>query len=329
MARESKRKRDERRFGRPERLADMILEHGTVYFQTESWPDEAIEKAASVRASTLEMVRKATHIDAQNVAEYFHRYHFGKPELGKLAPNCMPPIEPLFVEYKQGQQDYMQGVIVTSHARGAVPGEIAAGLGSTLCENREWARIVLFQHVFSIYGVTPVGPLLTVMAPIDERGRMIANPVLFTRFGNLLSDQDRAKVKETGIVPMLVAMLTVSFMHCKGVVVEPRERNAALNRARRRASLKPFMRYHTIRIDPVREILKTEGGIEVDGLGKALHICRGHFANYESTFMGRKLDKPMMVWRPMHVRGNAKNGMVVSDYKVNPPQDEKDETHGQ
>ena len=110
----------------------------------------------------------------------------------------------------------------------------------------------------------------------------------------------------------------MSLASCKNTTLNAVEPDAKLNRERTRHGLKPFLRYHTINIEPMRKVLKTEGGIETNGLKKALHICRGHFARYSE-------DKPLfghtsgLVWRPAHTRGVINQGVVVSDYKVNAP----------
>lgn len=68
----------------------------------------------------------------------------------------------------------------------------------------------------------------------------------------------------------------------------------------------------------MKAVLRTEGGIEQNGLKKALHICRGHFATYTD-------EKPLFghftgtVWKPSHVRGNVTEGIVSKDYRVHAP----------
>lgn len=113
------------------------------------------------------------------------------------------------------------------------------------------------------------------------------------------------------------AMLAVSFMHCKNVgqpLVEPPPK---LSRAHERRHGQPLVKYYTLQIDPMREVLKREGGSEQHGLKKALHICRGHFATYreERPLFGRVAGT---VWRPMHTRGQAKDRLVIKDYAVHP-----------
>lgn len=112
------------------------------------------------------------------------------------------------------------------------------------------------------------------------------------------------------------AMLALSFMHCKNVSRELVEPPPKLSRAHEKRHGAPLVKYYTLQIDPMREILKREGGSEQHGLPKALHICRGHFAHYD--------DKPLFgkvtgtFWRPMHTRGRAKDRIVIKDYAITP-----------
>ena len=57
-------------------------------------------------------------------------------------------------------------------------------------------------------------------------------------------------------------------------------------------------------------------GEDATGIKKALHICRGHFVTYtpKHPLFGKYVGT---FWKPDHVRGNAKNGIVLKDYKVN------------
>jgi hypothetical protein len=114
------------------------------------------------------------------------------------------------------------------------------------------------------------------------------------------------------------ALLAISFVNCRNTSLEATDPDGPINRERCKAGLKPFLRYHTINLEPMKKVLKTEGNIETEGLKKALHICRGHFATYSE-------DKPLFghftgtVWKPSHVRGSAKQGVVISDYNIKAP----------
>ena len=117
----------------------------------------------------------------------------------------------------------------------------------------------------------------------------------------------------------LAPLFALSLLHCKNVqVVE--ERDTRSRQQRREDSRKGIQRFtfKTLIIEPMKTVLSVEGSVEQHGLKKALHICRGHFANYAE-------DKPLFgkysgrFWRPSHVRGSAERGAVVKDYKVKAP----------
>ena len=89
-----------------------------------------------------------------------------------------------------------------------------------------------------------------------------------------------------------------------------------INRTRRKHGRKPFLRYSTTRLTEWKLGASHGGWSRDERAEKGSHICRGHFATYADSMLGRKLDKPVTVWRPSHIRGAAKQGVVVSDYVV-------------
>lgn len=165
-----------------------------------------------------------------------------------------------------------------------------------------------------------MGPIANVTLMLDRNGKPIERPI-FNIFG---LDEDSTREEQQNHIDHYTTMLfpllmSLSFINCKNVALDAIDPPAALNKIRERARLKPFLRYHTINIDPMKTVLRTEGGIEANGLKKALHICRGHFATYSDRMFGRSLAEPVTVWRPAHVRGSIKEGIVLSDYHVNAP----------
>jgi len=111
-------------------------------------------------------------------------------------------------------------------------------------------------------------------------------------------------------------LLAISFLHCRNVAV--RDEPVSLSRPERRrlerAGIEP-VRFKTLDIAPMRQVLADEGGSQSVGIQRALHICRGHFATYSQ-------DKPLFgkhtgtFWVPAHVRGSVKHGVVAKDYRV-------------
>lgn len=112
--------------------------------------------------------------------------------------------------------------------------------------------------------------------------------------------------------PMLFAF---SLANCKNIVAE--EQTAVVDdesyKGRIKAMKKRSYRYHVLKITGSLTGQSSEGsGGSAD---KAMHICRGNFARYTD-------DKPLfgkytgLFWRPMHVRGSVKNGVVDKDYAI-------------
>jgi len=75
------------------------------------------------------------------------------------------------------------------------------------------------------------------------------------------------------------------------------------------------VRYYTLDIGTIGRRLREKGGLEVNGLAKAMHLCRGHFATYspERPLFGRTSGT---FWIPAHVRGGDDSRCVVKDYSV-------------
>jgi len=139
--------------------------------------------------------------------------------------------------------------------------------------------------------------------------------------GKVVTSQDIAKALmergEDGVGffhTMLPVGMATSFLGCKNVTI--RDETPHLTRQQRRHG-PPEITYKVLDIAPMTRVLRDEGDIEHNGLKKALHICRGHFAHYgpERKLFGKYEGT---FWHPMHIRGGAEQGVVVKDYKVSP-----------
>lgn len=115
----------------------------------------------------------------------------------------------------------------------------------------------------------------------------------------------------------LAVMLTLGLMNCKNVhLVENRPPAKFAGKGKRRKRI-PALSFHTIK-------LPSHGGggsgrsASGESVNLAKHKVRGHFKTYtaERPLMGRHVGTYWWGWQ---VRGNAQNGVVVSDYKVGRP----------
>lgn len=316
MARDSKRKRDEKRFGKPERLADRIGCVGSVPLGAIRNDDIAMSSFRPNHAAAMRFYSEATIVQAQNVFDWYRANCRGeKLSLFKDIPCWRPPFRSVFIEFSGD----------------AMLTRVRFGFLFVDSEHKDDGSSLVTIFSFMEFGDKQIcGPLTHTCAEIDRMGRLTDVPVTYVIGGNRLPelsipDHDGTPTGAEGVVwrccqeATVIAATAVAFMHCKNVALDAVEPDGCLNRERRKAGLKPFLRYHTINIEPIKKVLKTEGNIETDGLKKALHICRGHFATYTE-------DRPLFghtvgtVWKPAHVRGSVKQGVVVSDYNVNAPQ---------
>lgn len=113
--------------------------------------------------------------------------------------------------------------------------------------------------------------------------------------------------------------LAISFMHCKNVKMVEHDPSLSVHRHKVKRHPIPRMKYRTLEIAPMKEVLRKEGDSEKSGLQKALHICRGHFKDYREHGLFGKVKG--MFWWESHVRGSDKEGLILKDYKVNEPHD--------
>lgn len=314
MARESKRKRDERRFGRLSGLAESILEAGLGPGVDLKGDREAIEFGHDIANFFIEELEDATIVRIDNVVDYVNSVYADRTvEVASEVPNWRPPFQSIFLE-DRSRQGVSRGILLSSgnEARSLIADLNLGGEFDT-----EYADVLLLRTVLAIDG-RPLGPTSISLLAFDEYGKAIGQGWTQITFGKFMSESQFGFAEQMTNSDMFVAGLSLSFMHCKNVELCPVEPNAGINKIRCRSGMQPFLRYHTINIEPMKMVLRTEGGVEANGLKKALHICRGHFATYTK-------EKPLFghftgtVWKPCHVRGSSKHGVVLSDYNVNLP----------
>lgn len=237
----------------------------------------------------------AVRIDTTNVYAYWLGSDI-KEKIGSQYPNIAPPFNSMWFEFRKDRSQV--GTLVVASSPSSIYGSVFYFDGLS----GRWVEIGAWEGVFDPHTGQPIGAVdYTLFADESEIRSSFSKGVIDHSIGSTL--------------------LAISFMHCKNVVLEdapfigPRQQRRALERKGIQQA-----RFKTLVIDPMKQVLKTEGGIEHNGLKKALHICRGHFATYSE-------DKPLFgrysgtFWKPAHVRGNADNGTVYKDYKVKAPKE--------
>ncbi|MGV9310348.1 hypothetical protein ACWENQ_40965 [Nonomuraea sp. NPDC004354] len=265
------------------------------------------------------MVGKAKVIAAENVARYLTETYSSPHDLYTMLSTVkvVPPHEFTFVEAQgidnwMGYHSFGWGVYRQPRAEGGWV------MDATLFI--EWDK-----------GKPFVLALMTWL--LEEDGRYIPEaglpaPGPYTRMSYPM-DPDHPGIVENlceslfmryGIAPATLAM-TFGLMHSKNVDVElqvPAEKQSRAHLRRRGVSL---TRYSVLDIHPVTRALERDGKASTDGLGTALHICRGHFKTYrhEAPLFGKLSGQ---YWWNEHQRGKAEQGEVHSSYRVHPAADD-------
>lgn len=272
-------------------------------------------------------VARAVSVVVDNVAEYYAEHDRQAWDLESDFPSCVPFQSPLLVEWKEPQDPDNSGVtgataclLTTADLKdydGFSP-EGATDAVSIHCRTLEPYRWVVRAEWYVYVGGVLYCLASKALLAIDHSGRVKGGPCIVGCGGN----HDFGKYGEyvrTRLCGTLlhIPLLAMSFASCKNVVrYDTTEQEGPPAKWLKRQK-QPKLRYHVLDINPMKEVLRTEGGSEVHGLKKALHICRGHFATYTA-------EKPLFgnivgtVWKPAHVRGDIKQGAVVKDYSVSP-----------
>lgn len=284
-----------------------------------------------------ESVAASTVVIADEVMDYFVQtatYGEISTDFNKHAPCLAPPAERVFVEHKPnplalagvvesmpyGMRFCDQGVLFdwadADNADGlAERYRLPPGATERPSAECRWFCLISFVQHFQWQGRSVVGfGGTTVLLWVGPRGESVSFNLICTSpttISNFAKDEMLLDVIGT-VYP---AMLAVAFMNCKNVVRRDVTETEGPSPKWLRRQKAPEIRYHVLDINPMKEVLRTEGGIESNGLKKALHICRGHFVTYteERPLFGKITGT---FWKPSHVRGSVENGIVDKDYRL-------------
>ena len=252
--------------------------------------------------------RTATCIIADNVSDYI----LGSGKMWvwtEMFPQCIPIHSPVLVEWVRKHDKRQVACLMRSKNISEYDDEIRSQFPAGT-ETRIIAERVDIEEG------TLMPSDMYFLAHLDENGDLLEPP---SRMHHSLAagdetwnDQASALLQEA----MSTCLLTMSFANCKNVT-QSVSQSCIPDRPWIRKHKPPEITYHVLNINPMKEVLRTEGGSETNGIQKALHICRGHFRRCERPF-GR--DKPQTMWISSHTRGNAEHGVVLKDYKIGKPE---------
>ena len=131
--------------------------------------------------------------------------------------------------------------------------------------------------------------------------------------GEALSAEEGGMMAGLGNTLLMPMWLALSFLHCKNVTLM-KEDPCHSRKPAKAGDTCQRLHYHILNIKPMQEVLRREGQSQTSGLKHALHICRGHFKDYQQKGLFGKYQG--MFWWESHIRGSSKEGVVVKDYAV-------------
>lgn len=276
------------------------------------------EKLSKYEKTIISEMDKAEIINIQNVADYYYEID-NKDEwnLFEDYPNLAPPFERFWMEYYFPKTLRCGNEIKLNQFADIRFGFLFCVQDVKITDKEnfgKWAiEIFLFtKHKNSFF------QSVSWRFFIDNLGKIQpfqnGSPIHIAG----ASTQEEANAT---IILLNPALLAISFMHCKNVETIAQEPKRITGKRTPRNQSK--IKYHVLKIEPMKKILRDEGDSETRGIKHALHICRGHFkdfSNGEGLFGKYK----GMYWWNSQVRGNTKHGIVNKDYSVMSPENNND-----
>jgi hypothetical protein len=150
-----------------------------------------------------------------------------------------------------------------------------------------------------------------------------AQELNYTFFAETLKGDDQRManfIAKFGSLMIWPSLLTLSFLNCRNVEII--EHDPLTTRQLRKQSEKRrektgygLIKFRTLEIELIKRVLNEEGDMQNQGLGVALHRCRGHFKDYRDG-KGLYGKHKNVYWWDDQMRGDPGYGTVIKDYKI-------------
>ena len=283
------------------------IRSGTRVYDSYSAIDNRIDRSIRVRPAA----RSSTMVNAQVAADMFW---LGKNEYSRNGdfPPLRLPFPDVWIEWTMPETFWAEGewheLPVDGYRQFFALATCIDPSESSGCPEGTHSAIQVDGGWMEPGGVyIPAG---LAFANLDERGRLIGgrdNGDVFDGVVGISADADLMAY----ISLLHPAFLAIGLMNCSNVKTEAESfKSRSSNRLARKAI--PKLDYHTIVLPGSRS--GGSGTSERQGV-MPQHKVRGHFKTFtvERPLMGRHVGT---YWWGWNVRGNKKNGITVTDYKV-------------
>ena len=233
-------------------------------------------------------------------------------------PSLLPPYNNLWMEYTPPLTIRSNGTVKPFNIDGLKIGisiqtsdftvhplypncELRAQMMQVFVERR---GILLGPSMHSCWLLDQTGKALSVMG--------VGGKILFTAVG--AGETDQTVTQQQDYMTMgYPALLALSFLNCRNTVIVDHRPDPKLSKVHKKRHGRELTTFKTLEISQVKKILSETGAHGVSDLKHALHLCRGHFKNYnDKPLFGRH--KGMFWWGPT-IRGTGPNA-VIKDYAL-------------
>lgn len=277
-----------------------------------------VTKGRSISPSYLgEFLNHCELIKAGNVAKYFFE-GTGQEEWNILEdfPNVAPVFENMFFEWEIPDRMLIGNQLIEKPEKTIekVGIFIAANENPSGMDNIRWClNCLIFLKPFN-EGIRLAPAYFFIF--VNKNGHPVDSPNQkkgITWMCEKYIPQDQQDKVYSGFrIHIDIALLTLSFMHCKNILITQYDPH---NHPKGRTRHASHIKHYTLEIDPMRKILESKGGASHNGIKKALHICRGHFKTFseEKPLLGKAAGT---FWWADHMRGSIQNGLIDKDYEV-------------
>lgn len=283
------------------------------------YSDEAIEIMARRYHLFRRKASEAVSLVVDNVCDFYADSERMEWDVDEHFPNPMPFSPLLLIEWRNPTKSLINGQLTK-----VTPGYSAFLIQTFLKsddDNPEWINedTKWLSHIQTCMfaGGKFLFTDLNMFWQFNAAGSLCGAP-------NVLTDQKCMQNKQYADFVNVsvsgegnhIALLAMSFANCKNVTrTELTGKEVEPDRPWVRKHNPPQIKYHVLNINPMRDVLRTEGRSDEVGIQKALHLCRGHFASYseERPLFGKYAGQ---FWIPQHVKGKADKGVVLKDYKI-------------
>jgi hypothetical protein len=150
----------------------------------------------------------------------------------------------------------------------------------------------------------------------NQEGYLLDGQAHVTSYCKDLNLPQKAKddLHDAALLGTFICCFTLAVLNTKNITLALNEPSEKVNKKRIKSGKTPYVKYYTLKIKPMGNSKSRQSGKQELEDFNALHLCRGHFKNYDEKPLFGKY-RGTYWWSPM-VRGTEKNGVVAKDYEL-------------